>query len=563
MGVAPLMNFLILKRQFLASSHIAFIVIGAASGLSGLPSYAQTLKPAEQAKVKTLKARLNKAAEARSRATSILSDYKLFFVNGKIQSGDNSEAIIYGTAVKKSYFAGFGSIHDKSFLRVLNPTDEDLIGSGAHFQGLCTFAGVVRGTNTYVSVRSQPQYIQAYNEAQKWGAIEDSIQAEINAVYLPYERKAKNQATVQAAKQTRLAQLRQEKAAAQADADAQNQARVNEARERLAQEQLSVETTKQQKFTKESADAEIARLEAEAAKAKEEKNRLEAEAKKQATEEALRKAKELEELNAKNQAAIEVLKNTPTLIAGQQLGSVRLGMTEAQVLKLMGLPKVTTQLNKLTRDQNGTPRWLPSRIRRDRYFLPATAGLDIFYEGSPEELSFYSRERGIENVKAGDLKTEFVYDVFFLEGKVVQIQSDSPQFFSPEKKNILSGFPFDKEPYDAEVVSYRESWRTRKPIVESGEEFSNFPLYSAFYIGSRGTGFSTCLEFLKYRQGVETPAPIPIPTSREKLIIHYPNTVPFTGDFEKGISVLNRLDNGSSDADNREERFESKDLNPR
>lgn len=551
-------------RSFLLPRLALFMACS--TGVLFTPSLqAQNLTATEKAKVTSLKGRLTKATTQREKADANLSKYRVFRVMGEVKAGDTVSADVYGIAISTNGGQGAGHINEKTYLTVTSPVNANY--NNGSYSGYCTFLGVIKGQNTYYPIERQPDYIAAHNEAEKWRGIEKSIEAEIDAVYLPYQRDAKNQAIAEAARQTRLAQENRERDAALAATEAQNQRRVTQAREELEKEKRSVELAKEQLATKESADAEIARLKAELEKTKAEKAQLDAEAQKRAQDAANQKAKELQETEAKNEASVETLKNAPSVIAGVQLGKIRLGMSEAQVLQLMGTPAASLQLRKINTDSESRVAYytsfIPRKIRRDRYFLKPTEGMDIFYEGfSAEELQYHATERGLPNIKAGELKKDFIFDVFYLNGKVVQIDSDSPQFFTADRFNIES--PSDallgtqKTIASGFLLDYRQ-----KPQGGNWDGETGSTRFGTSYIVNREKGLSLCLEALSatvYTKNVPD-IPSPFPRSRVKLIVHAPNTFPYTGDFQKGISVFNKKD-GRSDAENVEERMYDSYLNP-
>ena len=513
----------------------------------------RNLTKAEKAKVDILEARYSKASAEKAKAKDTLSSYRVFRIYGKVQAGDATYADIYGEATQSSGAQGPGTISEKTFIRVLNPFNDDY--NGGNYIGDSLFLGVIKGINTYLPIGRDQDYVAARNALEKWKGIENSIQGEINMVYLPYKKEAKNQAQ----EAEKVEQQIRDRDKAQSAIDTTNRARVEQAKEDLAQEKRQLELAKQGRITKEAADAEIARLAAEQEKVRVEKATIDAENQKREQEANDLEAKKLQEVEGKKEAGVETLKNTVSIVPGERLGKVRLGMTEAQVLQLMGKPEQSIQLNKTTlvagpMKYQGGIMWLPRRIRRDRYSLQATEGLDIVYQGTPQELGFLARERLIKRVTEGDLKTTFVYDVFFLDGKVVQIASDSPQFFNSEKQNLQK---LDFEANYEEIVECFGLWNDeRQTVVKSGDAFQGLTFYSAIYAGDMNKGLSLCQEFTTNVKQAST-----FPDSRRMLIIHNPKTVPYTGDFQKGISVFNKKD-GRSDADNIEERLNRADLNP-
>lgn len=546
----------------------------------GITAHAQTLTHNDQAKVNRLKARYQKASHALDQTTSVLGRYRVFQVFGKVQAGDTNSARVYGRAVGINSTTGPGWITDDNFLEIKNPVADNY--KADNYVGYCTFAGAPDGINVYIPVERQPDYLAAVESATKWKAITSSIEAEINTVYLPYQRKAavqeakqqrlaQEQAERQAAKQrhleearAELAQAQQEKNEALATQEATHQQRVNEAQNDLTQAQEKEQSPVPQPEAQspqlgrdqtdnadQTADDDVARIKAQTEAAKAEKARIEAETKKQNQEAAEAKAKELEEADAKNQAAITQLQSTPTIVPGEQLGQVHLGMTEAQVLRLMGLPAIDEQLLKpATTDLVGAVPFRMSKIRRSRYLLDAVPGLDVAYEGSEEELSLVAHRMGIQDIKRDDPKIKFVFDVFYINDKVVQLQSDSPQFFTADKKNILDTFSFEK-PYKQAV----DTWIVTR--TDQGD-FVGQPIgWYSYYKGSWEKGLSLRVDPVVggYRPS-EKNLPSPFPPSRTTVVVHRPKTVPFTDSEQAGISLLNRNagDTSQYDADNIEER---------
>lgn len=569
-------------------------------------AHAQTLKQADQAKVDKLIQRLNKSVGEEKKAQTALDEFKTFSVFGKVQSGDNTYASIYGKAI--SGRSGPGSITDDNFLYIKNPVESEY--SGGNYRGECTFLGVVNGRNTYLPVAVQPDYVTANNNLYKWKEISTSIRAEINVIYLPYEKQIKNQeaakqaqvtakakqqqqlaarerekaeaqATAKAKQQQQLEAKERDKAEAQAQAEQAKQDRIDQAREQLAQAQREVEQAKINQAAKKDADAEVARLQAETEKLNAEKARIETETQKQAQEAANTKAQQLQEVEAQNQATIEKLKNTVSLIPGKQLGKIRLGMTEAEVLREIGAPDSALQLNKIRpRAMNGVSSSLslftPRKIRRDRYSLNAVDGLNISYEGSPIELNYFAWERGIDAIEPGDSKKDFVFDIFYIDGKVVQLESDSPQFFDKDRRNLLSTWEFNN-PFETEfIMDYHAIGNDNGVIREASDRDrmgyggldASGTAFGKVYIIEKEQGFSLLVDAISTRSGKVTPVPQLIPRSRMKLVIYSPNTTPYTGDYQLGLSLFNHKTGSSSsknitnsDADNVEERMYSLPMN--
>ncbi len=540
-------------------------------------AHAQTLKQADQAKVDKLIQRLNKSVSEENKAQAALDEFKTFSVFGKVQSGDDTYASIYGKAI--SGRPGPGSISDDNFLYIKNPVESEY--SGGNYRGVCTFLGVVNGRNTYLPVAVQPDYVTANNNFYKWEKISTSIRAEIKAVYLPYEKKIKAQQAAENQVQQELATERRDKEAVRADAEAEKQARINQAKEQLAQARREVEQAKINQAAKKDADAEVARLQAETEKLNAEKARIEAETQKQAQEAANTKAQQLQEVEAQNQATIEKLKNTVSIIPGKQLGKIRLGMTEAEVLREIGAPDSALQLNKIRpRAVNGVSSSLslftPRKIRRDRYSLNAVDGLNISYEGSPIELNYFAWERGIDAVEPGDSKKDFVFDIFYIDGKVVQLESDSPQFFDKDRRNLLSTWEFNN-PFETEfIMDYHAIGNDNGVIREASDRDrmgyggldASGTAFGKVYIIEKEQGFSLLVDAISTRSGKVTPVPQLIPRSRMKLVIYSPNTTPYTGDYQLGLSLFNHKTGSSSskniknsDADNVEERMYSFPMN--
>ena len=226
---------LVKRRSSLRRGLVLYIACSLGAQVSS-SAQAQNLKPAEQAKVRTLKSRLEKAASAGEDAEAVLRTYRVFRVVGKVGAGDNRLADIYGTASQIAGAKGAGSISDDNYLYVTSPVDEHY--DGGRYRGECLFLGVMRGRNAYLPVERDPKYMAAYTTSQKYHAIEVSIQAEIDAIYLPYQKIAKNEAAAIAA----------------------NQSRVDQAHEQLNKEKRELEQTKAARVSKQEADAEIARL---------------------------------------------------------------------------------------------------------------------------------------------------------------------------------------------------------------------------------------------------------------------------------------------------------------
>ena len=577
-GTASINNIESTKGHTFSSRLVLLVVCFV--GLTFAPSVqAQKFKPADQTKLDTLNKRLEKSKGEEAKAQDVLNQYKVFQVTGRVQAGDNRYASIYGKAIGISNNKGPGSLYEENYLYVKSPLDSQY--NADYYNGDCTFEGVVDGRNTYLPIAIQPGYVDASSRLEKWEKISNTIRAEIQTVYLPYQKEVKAQEAKQqvqeaakATEQQKLAAEKQDREAAQAQAEKEKQNRIAQAREELAQAKREVEQAKINQVAKQDADAEVARLQAETEKLNAEKTRIDAETQKQAQEAANVKAQQLQEIASKEQAVIEKLSNTVSIIPGRQLGKIRLGMAEAEVLQEIGAPDSTLQLRKLqprdVRYRLQSPGvFIPRKIRRDRYSLEAVSGLDIIYEGSPLELKYFSKERSISDVSPGDLKKDFVFDVFYVNGKVVQLESDSPQFFTSGKENLLSRFSFDK-PYETDFVTDHQFINsfgsdieevTEQQRLNSNEGMPSYgTTFGSSYIGDRKAGFSLRLEALSKSNNQVNPSPEPFPRSRLKLVIHAPNTTPYTGDYQMGISMFNH-DEVGEDADNAEERMYSASLN--
>ena len=449
-----------------------------------------------------------------------------------------------------------------------SPVESEYIAG--NYQGNCTFLGVIDGVNTYLPLAAQPDYVTASNNLAKWKAISEAISGEINVIYLPYQKEIKAKEAAEIQVQQKLAAQQRDKEVAKTNAEAEKQARVDQAKEQLAQARREVDQAKINQDTKRDADAEVARLQAETEKLKAEKTRIDAETQKQAQEAANLQAQQLQKTEAKDQLAIDELKNTPSIIPGKQLGKISLGMTELQVRQLIGAPDSVTQLNKvdLRARINFSPAsaFVPSRIRRDRYHLDAVSGMDINYEGSPLELKYLAQKRNIKDVKNGDLKEDFIFDVFYINGRVVQLESDSPQFFTADKKNLQSPIFLNEflssgesadhsvtTQYDIKLRELDDSDRYQMK-VENRET-----IFVDVYFINLKDGVSLLYEGASINHGKMLPIPQSIPRSRLKWVIRNPNATPYTGDYHLGLSLFNnkegRLDAENSDADNVEERM--------
>ena len=577
-GTASINNIVPTKgRAF--SSRLALLAV-CFVGLTFAPSVqAQKFKPADQTKLDALNKRLEKSKGEEAKAQDTLSQYKVFQVTGRVQAGDNRYASIYGKAIGVNDNKGPGSLYEENYLYVRSPLDSQY--NADYYNGYCTFEGVVDGRNTYLPIAIQPGYVDASNRLEKWGKLSNTIRAEIQTVYLPYSKEAKNKAAKEQADaiakdtaQQKLAAEKRQKEIVVANAEKEKQDRISKAQEDLAQAKHEVEQAKINQVVKQDADAEVARLQAETEKLNAEKARIDAETQKQAQEAANLKAQQLQATATEEQVVIEKLRNTVSIIPGKQLGKIRLGMTEAEVLQAIGAPDSTLQLRKLQpRDikyrLQSPGVFIPRKIRRDRYSLDAVSGLNVTYEGSPIELKYYSNERSINTVSPGDLKKDFVFDVFYINGKVAQLESDSPQFFTEGKKNLLSGFDFDK-PYQTDFVVDRHLRNppassnieevTEQERLNNGGMLDSGVTFGSVYGGDMKQGFSLRFEALSKSYNQMNSSPEPFPRSRLKLIIHAPNKAPYTGDYQMGISLFNHDELGE-DADNVEERMYPVSLN--
>ena len=569
-----------LKKTRILSPRLILLGICSVGIIAAPALHAQTLKKEEQAKVDKLNERLKKSTGEEAKAQAALNEYKVFYVSGKVSAGDNASARIYGTATPYGSQVGPGSINEKNLLYIKSPMDSEYVGD--NYRGYCTFLGVINGLNTYLPVAVQPGYIEASNSLNKWEGISESIRAEIKAVYLPYRKQIKDkeaakqaQNTAKADEQQKLAAQRQNRENAQAQAEQAEQNRINQAKEQLSQAKRDVEQAKITQAAKQDADAEVARIQAETEKLKAERARIDAETQKQAQEAANVQAQQLEKTEAMDQLAIDKLKNTVSIVPGKQLGKISLGMTELQVRQLIGAPDQVTQLNKVGPraeiDYRHASAFTPSRIRRDRYRLDAVSGMEINYEGSPLELKYLSWERGIDEVKFGDLKETFVFDIFYINGKVVQLESDSPQFFTADKKNLQSVIEYSEFPTTVDSVDHlittKYDIQLREVALKELDESARYrdelgyrqTVFGSLYLINLKDGISMCYEGASIIQGKVAPITQPFPRSRLKWVISRPNTTPYTGDYHLGLSLFNNkggvLNAKNSDADNVEERM--------
>ncbi len=405
----------------------------------GTPVYAQKLKPVEQAKVDALKARYNKAQSAQNSALSVRKRYHVFLVSGKVQAGDNTSARIYGQAIPTTNFGGPGTLSEDNILVVKSPVKSEYVYGD--YRGYCTFMGVIKGVNTYLPVAIQKEYVTANKDLQKWQDIINSIQSEIDAIYLPYRQKEN-----------------------------------------------------QKKLIKEKAE-------------------------------------------------LDALLNTVSIIPGKQLGKIHLGMTKDQVIALMGKPASTTLLHRdsgkiigpgimtpegMMYDGNAPTELVETKVRRDRYFLKSRAGLDIHFEDSRAiELEGYASEYGEERFENGELKTRYSFNVIYVDGKAVQLESDSPEFFTGAGSNI-------------------KSTETILPKIPEGSFYGGMGFKGSrgagtmvsHYYGDMKVGLSVCLQDSTYRVFAFNPSTAVYPPAcRLKWIIHLPNTVAITDDYESQFEI--------------------------
>lgn len=123
--------------------------------------------------MRALEARLRKAAAAYNRALAIVNRQAVFFVDGRIQRGDETRILIYGKSSGHNAAANhaLGANYEENFLTIHNPAP-GTFGQG-RYQGYCIALSQTDFTP------APGDYIPAVNTVRKYEGIIESLQNEI------------------------------------------------------------------------------------------------------------------------------------------------------------------------------------------------------------------------------------------------------------------------------------------------------------------------------------------------------------------------------------------------